>query len=264
MRQAWQAEREHLRPLPAHRPETCRQVARVADKFGHVKVDARDVLGPDPVRLPAGLGEGLLRRLDDLRWTGGGGEPRAVVQEGALPAGSAARAAAAGEEAPRGGGGDGAAALGAARGCSSDCARSSAQGHAQAGAGVGEGPACWPRTTARRRWRPPWPRRLSAARRGWRRCGRCCARARSARSSAETRPCPRPRPAAQIPIDEPRLSDYDDLGEEKHGEPKIEEPPHPGDGPQDAVPVDGRRRTGSAWPRRRAGDARRTPSTWRT
>lgn len=38
VRQAWQAEREHLRPLPAHRPETCRQVSRVADKFGHVKV----------------------------------------------------------------------------------------------------------------------------------------------------------------------------------------------------------------------------------
>jgi hypothetical protein len=38
VRQAWQAEREHLRPLPAHRPETCRQMSRVADKFGHVKV----------------------------------------------------------------------------------------------------------------------------------------------------------------------------------------------------------------------------------
>lgn len=38
VRQAWQAEREHLRPLPARRPETCRQMSRVADKFGHVKV----------------------------------------------------------------------------------------------------------------------------------------------------------------------------------------------------------------------------------
>ncbi len=38
VRQAWQAEREHLRPLPANRPETCRQMSRVADKFGHVKV----------------------------------------------------------------------------------------------------------------------------------------------------------------------------------------------------------------------------------
>jgi transposase len=38
VRQAWQAEREHLRPLPAHRPEACRQMSRVADKFGHVKV----------------------------------------------------------------------------------------------------------------------------------------------------------------------------------------------------------------------------------
>ena len=38
VRQAWQAEREHLRPLPAHRPQTCRQMSRVADKFGHVRV----------------------------------------------------------------------------------------------------------------------------------------------------------------------------------------------------------------------------------
>jgi len=38
VRQAWQAEREHLRRLPANRPETCRQMSRVADKFGHVKV----------------------------------------------------------------------------------------------------------------------------------------------------------------------------------------------------------------------------------
>jgi hypothetical protein len=38
VRQAWQAEREHLRPLPNHRPLTCRQTSRVADKFGHVKV----------------------------------------------------------------------------------------------------------------------------------------------------------------------------------------------------------------------------------
>ncbi len=38
VRQAWQAEREHLRPLPAHRPETCRQKSYVANKFGHVVV----------------------------------------------------------------------------------------------------------------------------------------------------------------------------------------------------------------------------------
>jgi transposase len=38
-RQAWQAEKEHLRPLPAHLPETCRTLARVADKHGHVRVD---------------------------------------------------------------------------------------------------------------------------------------------------------------------------------------------------------------------------------
>ncbi|MCY4632707.1 MAG: IS21 family transposase [bacterium] len=32
-------ERQHLRALPVHRPATCRVVARVADKFGHVRVD---------------------------------------------------------------------------------------------------------------------------------------------------------------------------------------------------------------------------------
>ena len=36
---AWQAERELLRPLPAHPPQACRTLARVADKFGHVRVD---------------------------------------------------------------------------------------------------------------------------------------------------------------------------------------------------------------------------------
>ncbi|MHC4579793.1 MAG: IS21 family transposase [Planctomycetota bacterium] len=38
-RQASQAEREHLRPLPAHPPAPCRTWARVADKFGHVRID---------------------------------------------------------------------------------------------------------------------------------------------------------------------------------------------------------------------------------
>ena len=32
-------ERQHLRALPEHLPATCRIVARVADKFGHVRVD---------------------------------------------------------------------------------------------------------------------------------------------------------------------------------------------------------------------------------
>lgn len=38
-RQALTAEREHLRPLPTHPPQTCRVVPVVADKFGHVRVD---------------------------------------------------------------------------------------------------------------------------------------------------------------------------------------------------------------------------------
>ena len=36
---AWRLERQHLRALPMHRPATCRIVARVVDKFGHVRVD---------------------------------------------------------------------------------------------------------------------------------------------------------------------------------------------------------------------------------
>jgi transposase len=38
-REAWLAEREHLRPLPPRPPERCRIEARTADKFGHVRVD---------------------------------------------------------------------------------------------------------------------------------------------------------------------------------------------------------------------------------
>jgi hypothetical protein len=37
--EAWRTERELLRPLPAHPPEACRVLPRVADKFGHVRVD---------------------------------------------------------------------------------------------------------------------------------------------------------------------------------------------------------------------------------
>jgi transposase len=39
VREAWMEEREHLRPLPLHLPETCRMLSRVADKFGHVRID---------------------------------------------------------------------------------------------------------------------------------------------------------------------------------------------------------------------------------
>ena len=39
VREAWQAERQHLRPLPPHPPPSCRTLARVVDKFGHVRVD---------------------------------------------------------------------------------------------------------------------------------------------------------------------------------------------------------------------------------
>ena len=39
VREAWQQEREHLRPLPAHAPETCLTVSRVIDKFGLVRQD---------------------------------------------------------------------------------------------------------------------------------------------------------------------------------------------------------------------------------
>jgi len=39
VREAWQQEREYLRPLPAHPPESCLTVSRVVDKFGHVRED---------------------------------------------------------------------------------------------------------------------------------------------------------------------------------------------------------------------------------
>jgi transposase len=39
VRHAWQAEKEHLRPLPHHPPAPCRTLPRVADKYGHVRVD---------------------------------------------------------------------------------------------------------------------------------------------------------------------------------------------------------------------------------
>jgi transposase len=39
VREAWEAERGHLRPLPAQPPEACRVLAAVADKFGQVRVD---------------------------------------------------------------------------------------------------------------------------------------------------------------------------------------------------------------------------------
>ena len=38
VREALESEQKHLRPLPAHAPLTCRQMSRVADKFGHVRV----------------------------------------------------------------------------------------------------------------------------------------------------------------------------------------------------------------------------------
>jgi transposase len=38
-REAWEAERAFLRPLPVYTPSTCRLLARVADKFGHVHLD---------------------------------------------------------------------------------------------------------------------------------------------------------------------------------------------------------------------------------
>ena len=37
--QALFAEREHLRPLPSHLPAPCRVLPRIADKFGHVRLD---------------------------------------------------------------------------------------------------------------------------------------------------------------------------------------------------------------------------------
>lgn len=39
VKEAWEQERRHLRPMPAHPPETCLTVSRVVDKFGLVRQD---------------------------------------------------------------------------------------------------------------------------------------------------------------------------------------------------------------------------------
>jgi len=46
VRQALCAEREHLRPLPTHRPEACRTVSCVASKFGLVRIERADYSVP--------------------------------------------------------------------------------------------------------------------------------------------------------------------------------------------------------------------------
>jgi transposase len=46
IREALIAEREHLRPLPASMPDTCRFASRVVNKFGHVRLDGIDYSVP--------------------------------------------------------------------------------------------------------------------------------------------------------------------------------------------------------------------------
>ena len=46
VREALVAEREHLRPLPSVLPDACRFVSRVANKFGHVRLDGIDYSVP--------------------------------------------------------------------------------------------------------------------------------------------------------------------------------------------------------------------------
>ena len=48
VQEALALERQHLRALPEHLPATCRLVARVADKFGHVRVKLPQLCGATP------------------------------------------------------------------------------------------------------------------------------------------------------------------------------------------------------------------------
>jgi transposase len=75
VREAWGAERASLRPLPSAPVETCRALSRVADKFGHVRVDRVRYCRADPLRLPADLGEALPRPRGAGRGGGSSGAP---------------------------------------------------------------------------------------------------------------------------------------------------------------------------------------------
>ena len=134
--EAWRLERQHLRALPVHRPATCRVVARVADKFGHVRVDHVDVFGADPPRLPAGGGEAVSRPGGGCRRRGGGRAARpGVLQRLEGPRG-AARAGVAGTQAPGRARGDGPSRLAAGAGVAAG-ASGAGKAHAQARSGMG-------------------------------------------------------------------------------------------------------------------------------
>ena len=100
-------ERQHLRAMPVHLPATCRVVARVADKFGHVRVDQRHLLGADPPRLPAGVGEAVSRPGGGRRRRRGGGAARPGVLQRREGPRCVSRAAVARAQAPGRGRGDG-------------------------------------------------------------------------------------------------------------------------------------------------------------
>jgi transposase len=173
-REAWLAEREHLRPLPPRPPERCRIEARTADKFGHVRVDRAIYSVPIAFAYKAVWAKVYPDRIDLA--VDDAVVARPLLRRRRLRARSAPRPAAARKKAPRRVGGDRAARLGVARGLRA-AARRAGPAHAQArprvGAGAapdrglparrargrGRGGACCRHAAARERALPAAPRR---------------------------------------------------------------------------------------------------------
>ena len=129
-------ERRHLRAIPAHLPATCRVVPRVANKFGHVRVDRvtysvpiRHAYRPVWVKL-------YHDRVAIAVGARGGRRASPGVRPGREGPRCASRAAAARAEAPGRGRGDGASRLAAGPGVAAGAGRAR-QAHAQARPGMG-------------------------------------------------------------------------------------------------------------------------------
>jgi len=237
-RQAWQAEREQLRHLPAHRPETCRQAGYVVDKFGHVNmVDGTYSVPINYAYRPVWV-KAYFDRLDicvnekvvashERSFKKGAYhlDPRHVLpllarkhravaeatalQDWALPAVFERLR----EELPKD-----------TRKPEQEWVKvlllAEEHGEEALEAAVSE-------ALERGSGRLDTIRQIL----------RCKERTLEQR---ETQAVPTDEALLAITIDEPRLSDYDDLGEEKHGESEDGGAAAPGDGSEDAVPVGGR------------------------
>ena len=238
-RQAWQAEREHLRPLPAHRPETCRQAGYVADKFGHVKVVDETYSVPIEYAYRTVWVKAYFDRLDICV------HERVVASHGRS----------------------------FKKGAYQLDPRHVLPLLARKHRAVAEATALqdWALPAVFERLREELPRDTRKPEQEWvkvlllaedhgeealeaavsealgrgsgrldtiRQILRCKERTLEWR---ETQAVPTDEALLEITIDEPRLSDYDDLGEEKHGDSEDGGAAAPGDGPEDAVPVGDRR-----------------------